>query len=132
MASKYVYCCLILKKMHEATMRVDQQLTLAPKQLGQSAEIAQCLVSLRLARHVRQGEAAVRAGLSRATAQRIEKGDPGVAIGALLRYLDAIAPGMTLLQLLNGDDPAIFALERRSRPQRVRELSKVEMKALDF
>ena len=113
-------------------MRVDQQLTLASKQLGQSAEIAECFVSLRLARHVRQGEAAVRAGLSRATAQRIEKGDPGVAIGALLRYLDAIAPDMTLLQLLNGDDPAILALDRRSRPQRVRELSKAEMKALDF
>ena len=87
---------------------------------------------MRLARRVRQGEAAVRAGLSRATAQRIEKGDPGVAIGALLRYLDAIAPGMTLLQLLSGDDPAIIALERRSRPQRVRALNTAEMKALDF
>ncbi len=113
-------------------MRVDQELTLASKQLGQSAEVAKCLVSLRLARRVRQSEAAVRAGLSRATAQRIEKGDPGVAIGALLRYLDAIAPGMTLLQLLSGDDPAIIALERRSRPQRVRDLSTAEMKALDF
>lgn len=113
-------------------MRVDQQLSLASKQLSQSAEIAQCLVSLRLARHVRQGEAAVRAGLSRATAQRIEKGDPGVAIGALLRYLDAIAPGMTLLQLLSGNDPAIAALERRLRQQRVRDLSAAEMKALDF
>ena len=51
---------------------------------------------------------------------------------ALLRYLDAIAPGMTLLQLLSGDDPAIIALERRSRPQRVRDLSTAEMKALDF
>ena len=90
------------------------------------------LAQLRLARRVRQGEAAVRAGLSRATAQRIEKGDPGVAIGALLRYLDAIAPGMNLLQLLSGDDPAIIALERRSRPQRVRDLSVAEMKALDF
>jgi len=113
-------------------MRVDQELTLASKQLGQSAEIAQCLVSLRLARRVRQSEAAVRAGLSRATAQRIEKGDTGVGIGALLRYLDAIAPGMTLLQLLSGDDPAIIALERRSRPQRVRTLNAAEMKALDF
>jgi hypothetical protein len=51
---------------------------------------------------------------------------------ALLRYLDAIAPGMTLLQLLSGDDPAIIAMERRSRPQRVRDLSTAEMKALDF
>jgi transcriptional regulator with XRE-family HTH domain len=87
---------------------------------------------LRLARRVRQSEAAIRAGLSRATAQRIEKGDPGVAIGALLRYLDAIAPGLTLIQLLSGDDPAIIAMERRSKPQRVRELTKAEMKVLDF
>ena len=113
-------------------MRVVQHLILSSKQLEQSTEIAQCLVSLRHARHVRQGEAAIRAGLSRATAQRIEKGDPGVAIGALLRYLDAIAPGMTLLQLLSGDDPAIISMERRLRPQRVRDLSKAEMKALDF
>jgi hypothetical protein len=55
-----------------------------------------------------------------------------VAIGALLRYLDAIAPGITLLQLLSGNDPAIIALERRSRPQRVQDLSKAEIKALDF
>ena len=113
-------------------MRIDQQLTLSSKQLSQSTEIAQCLVSLRLARRVRQSEAAIRAGLSRATAQRIEKGDPGVAIGALLRYLDAIAPGLTLIQLLSGDDPAIIAMERRSKPQRVRELTKAEMKVLDF
>ena len=113
-------------------MRVNQQLILASTQLSQSTEIAQCLVTLRLARRIRQGEAAVRAGLSRATAQRIEKGDPGVAIGTLLRYLDAIAPGITLLQLLSGNDPAIIALERRSRPQRIRDLSKAEIKALDF
>jgi transcriptional regulator with XRE-family HTH domain len=113
-------------------MRIDQQLTLSSKQLSQATEIAQCLVSLRLARRVRQSEAAIRAGLSRATAQRLEKGDPGVAIGALLRYLDAIAPGLTLIQLLSGDDPAIIAMERRSKPQRVRELTKAEMKVLDF
>jgi transcriptional regulator with XRE-family HTH domain len=113
-------------------MRIHQQLTLTPNQLGQSAEIAQSLVSLRLARHVKQSEAAIRAGLSRATAQRIEKGDPGVAIGALLRYLDAIAPGTTLLQLLSDNNPAIIALNRRPRPQRVRDLSTAEMKALDF
>jgi len=113
-------------------MRIDQQLASSSQQLSQATEIAQCLVSLRLARRVRQSEAAIRAGLSRATAQRIEKGDPGVAIGTLLRYLEAIAPGVTLLQLLNGDDPAIIAMERRSKPQRVRDLTKAEMKALDF
>ena len=86
-------------------MRVKQTLVLNSIQLEQSAEIARCLVGLRHAHRVRQSEAAIRAGLSRATAQRIEKGDPGVAIGVLLRYLDAIAPGLSFLQLLNGNDP---------------------------
>ena len=118
--------------MHEITMRIKQQLTLAEKQLDQSAEIARCLVSLRIARHVRQSEAALRAGLSRGTAQRIEKGDPGVAIGSLLRYLNAIAPDCTLLQLLNRTDPALITFESRLRPQRVRDLTAAEMKELDF
>ena len=113
-------------------MRVDQGLTLSSKQLNESTALAEQLMKLRLARRVRQGEAAIRAGLSRTTAQRIEKGDPGVAIGSLLRYLEAIAPGMTLLQLLNGNDPSISAMERRTRPQRVRVLNTSEMKALDF
>lgn len=113
-------------------MRIDQQLALSSKQINESTSLAEQLVNLRLARRVRQSEAAIRAGLSRTTAQRIEKGDPGVAIGALLRYIDAIAPGMTLLQLLNGNDPSIVAMERRSRPQRVRVLNTSEMKALDF
>lgn len=39
---------------------------------------------------------------------------------------------MTLMQLLNGDDPSIDALKRRLRPQRVRDLNKAELEALDF
>ncbi len=113
-------------------MHVKQQLILNSKQLDQATEIARCIVDLRHARRVRQSEAAIRAGLSRATAQRIEKGDPGVAIGSLLRYLDSIAPGLTFLQLLKGDDPLMIAFNRRSRPQRVRDLTKEELKALDF
>jgi transcriptional regulator with XRE-family HTH domain len=113
-------------------MRIKQALILNSKHLEESIKIAKCLVVIRHARRMRQSEAAIRSGLSRATAQRIEKGDPGVAIGALLRYLDAIAPGLTFLQLLNGDDPAIISLARRSQPQRVRDLTKEELKALDF
>ena len=38
--------------------------------------------------------------MSRNTAYRLEKGDPGIAMGQILRYLDAIVPGKTLLELL--------------------------------
>ena len=38
---------------------------------------------------------------------RLEKGDPGLAFGQILRYLDAIVPGMTLLELLSETDPAL-------------------------
>jgi transcriptional regulator with XRE-family HTH domain len=113
-------------------MRIDQLSALPPEQLSQTSKIGENLLVLRLARKVRQSEAAVRAGLSRATTQRIEKGDPGVAIGALLRYIDAIAPGMTLLQLLEKNDPSVISFERSNRPQRVRSLSASELKALDF
>ncbi|QUN32820.1 helix-turn-helix transcriptional regulator (plasmid) [Cupriavidus sp. KK10] len=45
------------------------------------------LARLRQARHIKQADAAVRAGLSRNTAYRIEKGDPGLAFGQMLEYL---------------------------------------------
>ena len=45
--------------------------------------------------------------MSRSTIYRIEKGDPGVALGQLLRYLKAIAPGSTLQDLLSAADPTL-------------------------
>jgi transcriptional regulator with XRE-family HTH domain len=65
---------------------------------------------VRLARNIKQDTAAVRAGLSRNTAHRLEKGDPGIAIGHLLRYLEAIAPGKSLMDLLAENDPALLSL----------------------
>jgi len=41
------------------------------------------------------------------TATLIEAGDPGRTLGQVLRYLGAIAPGMSLLQLLSADDPSV-------------------------
>ena len=81
---------------------------------------------------IKQTDAALRAGQSRNTAYRIERGDPGLAIGQVLRYLDAIAPGSTLLDLLSESDPALAALAARERTQRVRDLSTTELDELDF
>jgi transcriptional regulator with XRE-family HTH domain len=113
-------------------MRVDQSSSLADELLAESVRLGEAFTRLRHARQVKQSEAALRAGISRATAQRLEKGDPGVAVGVVLRYLHAIAPGLSLLKLLAGDDPALLTLEQRLRPQRVRGLSAKELAELDF
>jgi len=113
-------------------MRVDQSAALPAPLTQQAAQIGDDLLRLRQARRVKQSEAALRAGISRATAQRLERGDPGVSLGIVLRYLDAIAPGVTLLKLLAGEHPSLAAMEQRLRPQRVRDLTAAELKDLDY
>ncbi|WP_322044124.1 helix-turn-helix transcriptional regulator [Paraburkholderia sp. J67] len=113
-------------------MKSKQSVTVSPAILKQTQRLGQSLARLRVARHVQQSEAAVRAGLSRNTAYRLETGDPGVAIGQWLRYLEAIAPGLTLLDLITARDPALLAQTERERTQRVRNLSTKELGDLDF
>ena len=113
-------------------MRINQSAALPPNLVVQITQLSEALVRLRHARQVKQSEAALRAGISRATAQRIERGDPGVGLGVVVRYLDAVAPGITLLKLLSGDDPSLIALDERLRGQRVRGLTADELKELDF
>ena len=114
------------------SMKISQSSALPPQLLDQATQIGRRLARLRLARGIKQTDAALRAGLSRNTAYRIECGDPGLAIGQVLRYLDAIAPGSTLLDLLSESDPALAALAARERTQRVRDLSATELDELDF
>jgi DNA-binding XRE family transcriptional regulator len=90
------------------------------------------MARLRIARGVKQDQAALRAGLSRNTAYRLEKGDPGIAIGQILRYLDAIVPGKKLLELLSETDPSLVALRAQEQRRRARDLSKRELKEIDF
>ncbi len=113
-------------------MKKEEALLLSADELAQSRLLGERLSRLRLARRVRQEDAAVRAGMSRPTARKIEQGDPGRTLGQVLRYLKAIAPGMTLLQLLEGQDPSLRALEASEKRQRVRELSPRERERLDF
>lgn len=114
------------------SMKISQSAALAPHLLDQATQLGRRLARLRLARGIKQTDAALRAGLSRNTAYRLERGDPGLAIGQVLRYLDAIAPGSTLLDLLSESDPALAALAARERTQRVRDLSTTELDELDF
>lgn len=113
-------------------MKVAQNRALPADRLAEIALVGTRLARLRIARHMTQADAAVRAGLSRNTAYRIEKGDAGLAIGQVLRYLEAIAPGKSLLALLQEDDPAIATLEASERRQRTRRLTREEQDKLDF
>lgn len=82
---------------------MEEELNLEAQHLGR------LLTQLRFARKVKQSDAASNSGVSRSTIYRIEKGDPSVALGQILRYLKAIAPGSTLQDLLNAADPALQA-----------------------
>lgn len=113
-------------------MKINQTKALPAHLLEEAHHIGRQIARLRIARHVTQAEAALRAGVSRNTAYRLEKGDPGLALGQILRYLDAIAPGQTLLGLLQEDNPALTILSARERKQRFREMSPAELKKLDF
>lgn len=100
--------------------------------LKQAENIGAILSRIRIARGMKQSELALRAGMSRNTVYRMEKGDPGLAYGQILRYIDALAPGMTLKEVLTEADPALAALKHREQTRRVRSLSSKELKEMDF
>lgn len=113
-------------------LKVNQAAALSPPLLAQAQELGERVARLRVSRRMKQFEAALRAGISRNTAYRLEHGDPGVAMGQVLRYLDAIAPGCNLKHLLSESDPALISQQLRERTQRVRSMTAAELKELEF
>ena len=113
-------------------MKVTQSALLNSAQAAEAKKLGAALARLRIARGMKQDQAALRAGLSRNTAYRLEKGDPGIAMGQVLRYLEAIVPGKTLLELLSESDPALAALKAKEQLRRVRDLSKRELAEINF
>ena len=113
-------------------MRVTQSSMLNNELLKQAQQIGAILSRIRIARGMKQSDLALRAGMSRNTVYRMEMGDPGVAFGQLLRYIDVLAPGMTLQDVLNEKDPTLIALAHREQTRRVRGLSAKELKEMDF
>lgn len=101
-------------------MKTNASLSLPAGLHAQAKELGERLARLRAAHEMRQSDAAARAGISRSTASRLESGDPGVAVGQLLRYLNAVSPGLTLAQLVSSEQPAELALQERERTKRVR------------
>ena len=113
-------------------MKRDETPLMTQQRLAEAKALGEKLARLRRARHIRQSEAALRAGLSRATAVLIEQGDIRRTQAQILRYLEAIAPGLPLLSLLLDEDPALQALKAREATQRVRVLRGSDLKELDF
>lgn len=113
-------------------MKITQSAVLSPSLAAQMKRLGAALARLRIARGMKQDQVALRAGLSRNTAYRLEKGDPGIAMGQLLRYLDAIVPGKTLLEFLSETDPALVALSAQEQRRRARQLTKRELDEIDF
>jgi transcriptional regulator with XRE-family HTH domain len=113
-------------------MKVTQSALLNLALAAEAKKLGAALARLRIARGMKQDQAALRAGLSRNTAYRLEKGDPGIAMGQVLRYLEAIVPGKTLLELLSETDPALAALKAKEQRRRVRDLSKRELAEINF
>lgn len=113
-------------------MKRNEQPLMSPERLNEARQLGEKLARLRVARRIRQVDAATRAGLSRSTAVLLEKGDLSRTQAQILRYLEAIAPGVSLLSLLKEDDPSLQALAERETTRRVRSLSQTELQRLDF
>jgi transcriptional regulator with XRE-family HTH domain len=113
-------------------MKRNELPLMSPQRVEEARQLGEKLARLRMARRVRQADAAARAGISRSTAVLLEKGDLGRTQAQILRYLDAIAPGVSLLSLLQENDPSLQALAAREATRRVRPLGKDELERLDF
>lgn len=113
-------------------MKYDEAATLSEPLHLQARQLGERLARLRKARQLRQSDAATRAGMSRVTAGRVERGDPRQSLGQILRYLDAIAPGATLLTLLQESDPSLVALQSAEATRRVRVMTPRQLGELDF
>jgi transcriptional regulator with XRE-family HTH domain len=113
-------------------MKRDETPLLPPQRLAEAREVGEKLARLRIARRILQADAARRAGMSRSTAVLIEQGDIGRTQAQILRYLEAIAPGLPFVALLQEKDPSLQALKAREASQRVRRMTESERKELDF
>jgi transcriptional regulator with XRE-family HTH domain len=113
-------------------MKKDQNLAMPPVLTQSLRTLGTHIARLRKARRLIQAEAAVRANISRETASRIENGDAAVAIGQVVRYLAAIAPGVELGKLNATPDAALALMEQSEKRQRARALSEKERERYDF
>ena len=95
----YAIIDIINLKTEITDMKRNEQALMTLERLDEARQLGQKLARLRTARRIRQADAAMRAGISRSTAVLLEKGDLSRTQAQILRYLEAIAPGVSLLTL---------------------------------
>lgn len=101
-------------------MKYDEIPRTSKRRLEEASRIGSQLQILRKAVGMTQKEAALRSGLSRSTAVLIEAGDERRTLTQVLRYLDAISPQTTFLDLLQDNVAAVKNMKVRNVPQRIR------------
>lgn len=101
-------------------MKYDETTRMTEARLQEARQLGLKLALLRKALGVTQAHAAERAGVSRSTAVLIESGDASRTLAQILRYLEVLAPGYSLLALLTDDIPAIKNFREHVIPARVR------------
>ena len=80
----------------------------------------------RLRRGLKMALVAERAGISRETLAKIQKGDPGVGMGSYAAVIFALGMGTKWMRLADiGNDPVGQALEAERLPKRARGLKKL-------
>ena len=114
-------------------MKIQQKSALSDAMATQLRDLGKLLTRLRTARRMTQSAAAERVGVSRNTLSRIENGDPSIAVGQIVRYLDALGRIDLLTRLIaDANDPAIAQLEAKEQTRRARPLSEKEQARYDF
>ena len=87
--------------------------------LQEASAIGQKLQQLRIAHGMTQSDVAARAGISRSTAALLEQGNESRTMSQILRYLHAIEPELTLLDLLTEQSGAVRSFNNANKVQRV-------------
>ena len=114
-------------------MKIQQKSALSASLIPQLAELGKALSRMRTARRITQLAAAERVGISRNTLSRIENGDPSIAVGQIVRYLDMLGRADLITRLISDvADPAVTRLEAREQTRRARPLSEKELGKYDF
>ena len=103
---------------------------LLPKHTRLLAEVGENVRLARLRRKLSAQQVADRAGMSRSTIQKIEKGDPGTAVGNLLQVLVVLGLEQDFLGLAAADSlgrklqDAGLTVKRQRAPKRANESEK--------
>jgi transcriptional regulator with XRE-family HTH domain len=114
-------------------MKTAQHAVISEQQAQSLKTLGARLARLRIARRLTQAMAAERAGMSRITVSRIENGEPSVAIGQLVRYLDVLDRKDAVSRLVEPeDDPAVRQLAATEKTRRASPLSEQERGRYDF